>query len=111
VTLGSVRVEASGGALSLNLVGTAPVGMVVEVSVEPSSGSEAVDVAEQSAVLASFEDTALPFGLGRWVCSLPLAELPSELTIDVRWVSPTGQAGSILLTRLGSELDVEREGS
>jgi hypothetical protein len=111
VTLESVSLEASGGALGLNLVGTAPVGMVVEVSVKPSFGSEAVDVAEQGAVLASFEDTGLPFGLGRWVCSVPLTSLPSELTIDVRWASSTGQAGSILITRLGSDLDVGREGS
>lgn len=104
VTLASVRLDASDGAPRLDLAGTAPVGTVVEVSVEPSHGSEADIAGQPSAGGATFDDTWLPFGLGRWVCSLPMAALPSELAIDVRWLSPTGGTGSILLTRVGSDL-------
>jgi hypothetical protein len=111
VTLGSVRLDASDGAPRLDLAGTAPVGTVVEVSVEPTHGSELGIAGPRIAAAATFDDTWLPFGLGRWVCSLPMAGLPSKLAIDVRWVSPTGQVGSILLTRVGSDLDSGLEGS
>jgi hypothetical protein len=111
VTLASVRLESPGGDRRLELVGWAPVGTAIEVSVSPASGSEAAFAADSNTCPAAFDETGLPFGLGRWVCSLPLAALPSELSIDVRWVSPTGQAGSILFTRVGSDLDVGREGS
>jgi hypothetical protein len=81
------------------------------VSVKPSSDPAAAVAEDLGTCLATFDETALPFGLGHWVCRLPMDARSLDLTINVRWVSPTGQAGSILLTRVGSDLDAGREGS
>jgi hypothetical protein len=111
VALASVQLESADGVSRLELVGTAPVGTAVEASVKLSSDPAAAVAEDLGTCLATFDDTALPFGLGHWVCRLPMDARSLHLTIDVRWVSPTGQAGSILLTRVGSDLDAGREGS
>lgn len=107
VTLASVQVV--DGAPALEFAGTAPLGTAVEVSVA-SSGNTSPD-ADVTSCRATVDETDLPFGLGHWACRVPTAAPSSGLAIDLHWTSPTGQAGSILFTREGSDPVAGREGS
>jgi hypothetical protein len=109
VTLASVEVDMAESSPALRFAGTAPVGTAVEVIVAPSGNTTPDAVA--TSCLGTFDDTDLPFGLGHWVCRLPTGAPSSALTIDLHWTSPTGQVGSILFTREGSDPVAGREGS